>query len=185
MKRIGAIVIVLFLIGCVSVNKDVKNILQDSGISELFVQTAEAKNWLNFRIFYNVPNDATFKGETPQASNKEEKVKLHTDIPERPGYVFEGWRSSKGTHMPGSVIDVDRDIYLDAMWRKLETYTITYDANGGYNPPESVTKTEGIDLTLSDKEPTRIGYKFRAWSLSPIASAAKTYSKGANFNIDR
>ena len=182
MKRISTVAIVLLLIGGLSVNKEVKNILQNSGISELFVQTAEAKNWLNFRIFYNVPNDATFKGETPQASNKEEKVKLHTDIPERPGYAFEGWRSSKGTHMPGSVIDVDGDIYLEAMWKKL--YTIRYDALGGSGAPESQTKTHGEPEILSLGIPTKEGHTFKHWSVGPIIAAKTVYNPGEIYTED-
>ncbi len=38
---------------------------------------------------------------------------------------------------------------------QLETYPITYNANGGSGAPASQTKTQGVDLTLSSTIPTR------------------------------
>ena len=38
---------------------------------------------------------------------------------------------------------------------KTETYTITYNANGGTNAPAAQTKTKDVALTLSSTEPTR------------------------------
>lgn len=44
------------------------------------------------------------------------------------------------------------------------TYTITYDANGGSNAPSSQTKTENVDLTLSTEKPTKSGHTFINWN---------------------
>lgn len=45
------------------------------------------------------------------------------------------------------------------------TYTITYDDNGGSGAPASQTKTQGVDLTLTSDVPTRNGYTFLGWSV--------------------
>lgn len=45
------------------------------------------------------------------------------------------------------------------------TYTITYDANGGYSAPSKQTVTEGEWVNLSYDTPTRDGYTFIGWSV--------------------
>lgn len=56
---------------------------------------------------------------------------------------------------------------------KANTYTITYDANGGDGAPEAQTKTHGTALTLSTMKPTRSGYTFQGWAESKTATAAQ------------
>lgn len=46
----------------------------------------------------------------------------------------------------------------------IDKYTITYNANGGSGAPSAQTKNEGVTLTLTDKKPTRSGYKFVSWN---------------------
>ena len=62
-------------------------------------------------------------------------------------------------------------------------YTITYNANGGSEPPSSQTKIEETDLTLSNKKPTREGYTFKGWGTTADATTA-TYEPGANYSTD-
>lgn len=51
----------------------------------------------------------------------------------------------------------------------IDTYTITYDANGGTNAPKSQTKTEGIPTLITLSQPVRVGYSLVGWSLDPDA----------------
>ncbi len=44
-----------------------------------------------------------------------------------------------------------------------DTYTITYDANGGTGAPSSQTKTYGTSLDISSTVPKKTGYTFRHW----------------------
>lgn len=53
---------------------------------------------------------------------------------------------------------------------KVDTYTITFDANGGINAPDPQTKTEGIPTILTLKEPTLSGHSLVGWSLNSDAS---------------
>ena len=64
-----------------------------------------------------------------------------------------------------------------------ETYTITYNANGGTGAPAAQTKTKGVPLTLSNTRPTRTGYTFLGWTVSNIASTAQ-YQPGGSFTTD-
>ena len=55
------------------------------------------------------------------------------------------------------------------------TYTLSYDANGGENPPRShsQTNTEGsAHFTIRAQQPTRDGYVFLGWSEDPTAARA-------------
>lgn len=47
-----------------------------------------------------------------------------------------------------------------------ETFTITYDANGGSNAPAMQMKTKGLPYTIAQSIPTRPGYGFIGWSTS-------------------
>lgn len=62
----------------------------------------------------------------------------------------------------------------------IDTYTISYNANGGSGAPSSQTKTYGQTLKLSSTVPTRSGYTFLGWSTSSVATSA-TYSAGGNY----
>lgn len=64
-----------------------------------------------------------------------------------------------------------------------QTFTISYDANGGSGAPESQTKQFGATLTLSDIKPTRSGYIFQGWSTSPTATSA-TYAPGGKYTVN-
>ena len=61
-----------------------------------------------------------------------------------------------------------------------KTYTVSYNANGGINPPSSQTKIHGETLTLSSSVPTRDGYDFKGWSTSSSATSA-TYAAGGSY----
>lgn len=62
----------------------------------------------------------------------------------------------------------------------IDTYTVSYNANGGSGAPSSQTKTYGQTLKLSSTIPTRSGYTFLGWSTSSVATSA-TYSAGGNY----
>ena len=45
-------------------------------------------------------------------------------------------------------------------YEAVPTYSITYNANGGYNAPASQTKYYNESISLSSSTPTRSGYRF-------------------------
>lgn len=61
----------------------------------------------------------------------------------------------------------------------LDSYTISYNANGGSGAPSSQTKWYGEPLTLSSTTPTRTGYSFQGWATSSSGSVA--YAAGVSY----
>ena len=61
------------------------------------------------------------------------------------------------------------------------TYTVSYDANGGSGAPSSQTKYYGTDIVLSSTTPTRSGYTFKGWAISSSATSA-SYKPGSTFS---
>ena len=111
---------------------------------------------------------------------------LSNTIPTRTGYIFKGWSASSTATSAswsagGSYADnASRTLY--AVWEAV-TYTVSYDANGGFGAPGSQTKTHGQDLTLSTVVPTRTNYNFKGWGTSASATSA-TYSAGGTYSTD-
>ncbi len=110
-------------------------------------------------------------------------VTLSTVTPTRAGHRFLGWSLQSdavtASYAAGSTQTFNANVTLYAVWER-RTYTITYNANEGNNPPAAQTKTYGIDLTLTSDQPTRDGYAFLGWSTSNTASTAE-YASGATY----
>lgn len=108
-----------------------------------------------------------------------------SENPTRNGYEFLGWSTNQNATSPTYGIvstfyaPVGRTSTLYAVWAA-QTYTISYNANGGSGAPSPQTKTHGVTLTLSSTKPTRVGYEFLGWATSPTATSA-TYSAGGSY----
>lgn len=72
--------------------------------------------------------------------------------------TVKGWYS---TDVSSGDISTSKTVTLTKIARK---FTISYNANGGSDAPESQTKTYGTDLTLTEDVPVRGGYIFCGWS---------------------
>ena len=111
---------------------------------------------------------------------------LSSTIPTRTGYIFKGWSASQtatsASWSAGGSYTKNAPIILYAVWEAV-TYTVSYDANGGFGAPGSQTKTHGQDLTLSTVVPTRTNYNFKGWGTSASATSA-TYSAGGTYSTD-
>ena len=73
----------------------------------------------------------------------------------RDGYTFDGWKDVPLT-MPAS------NITLTALW-KVNTYTITFDTDGGTSIP-AITQAFGTTVT-APADPTQTGYTFVGWDI--------------------
>ncbi|MBQ2377538.1 MAG: InlB B-repeat-containing protein, partial [Clostridia bacterium] len=103
-------------------------------------------------------------------------------IPLYPNYIFGGWFLEKAyTNKVTSetIVSTADDHTVYAMWIPL-SYTIVFDANGGEGAPEQQTKEYSVDLTLSDVEPIRKGFRFKGWSTT--ADGAVEYASGATYS---
>lgn len=104
-----------------------------------------------------------------------ETITLRSTSPSRTGYTFEGWGTSSSdttpNYQPGDSYSGDANLTLYAIW-EINTYTVTYNANGGTNAPSKQTKTHGQNLTLTTATPTRTNYDFVGWGTTTTATAA-------------
>ena len=129
--------------------------------------------------------NATGATNVPAAQTKTHGVNLTltTSKPSLTGYTFSKWNTAangSGTnYSPGATYTGNANLSLYAQWTA-NTYTISYNANGGDGAPSSQTKTYNVTLTLSATTPTRDYYTFMGWSESNTASSP-TYSAGGAF----
>lgn len=109
---------------------------------------------------------------------------LSSTKPTRTGYTFQGWATSSGggvSYSSGSAYSVDADVTLYAVW-KINTYTVSYNANGGSGAPGAQAKTYGVTLALSTIKPTKTGYTFQGWSTS--SGGGVNYASGADYTAN-
>ena len=64
-----------------------------------------------------------------------------------------------------------------------QTFTISYNANGGTGAPSSQTKTYGVALTLSNTKPVKIGYPFLGWTANSSGTGT-VYQPGGSFTTN-
>jgi len=108
----------------------------------------------------------------------------------RTGHTFVGWNEAangSGTSWTNYINKpwtwtYTNSITLFAQW-KINTYTVSYNANGGSGAPGSQTKTFGQALTLSGTKPTRPNYTFKGWSTNKSAVSAE-YTAGGSYYTD-
>ena len=103
--------------------------------------------------------------------------------PTRSGYTFTGWTGSNGSTKQTSVSitkgSTGNKSYT-ANWQA-NTYTVSYNANGGTGAPSSQTKTHGVNLTLQNKGSlSRTGYTTDGWATS--AGGNKAYNFGGTYS---
>jgi uncharacterized repeat protein (TIGR02543 family) len=141
---------------------------------------------------YTVTYNANGGTGAPAAQIKTENQTLYlsSTIPTRTGYTFLGWSTSStatsATYSAGGSYTVNAAATLYAVWRQnaVNTYTITYNVNGGTGAPASQTKIHGTTLYLSSTIPTRTGYTFLGWAHSMTSDVAN-YSAGGAFTSDK
>ena len=109
-------------------------------------------------------------------------LKLSSTKPTRTGYTFQGWSTADDSsveYASGANYTSNSAVTLYAVW-KANTYTVSYDANGGSGAPGNQTKTHGASLTLSSVIPTRTNYNFLGWGTSAGATTI-AYAPGAAY----
>ena len=123
----------------------------------------------------------TMNGGTGASSNPTSYTIESADIalaaPTRTGYMFAGWTGSNGTTAQTSVTIAkgsSGDKTYSANWTA-NTYTLTYNANGGAVSPTSKQITyDSAYGTLAT--PTRTGYDFAGWYTSASGGTQVTAS---------
>lgn len=142
---------------------------------------------------YKVHYDANGGTGAPGDQTKTYGVSLTLSAtkPTRTGYTFQNWNTkadgSGATYASGALYTSNAALTLYAQW-KINTYTVSYNANGGAGAPGSQTKTYGIDLTLSSVAPSRTGYSFKNWNTAANGSGTgyapgSIYTGNANLTL--
>lgn len=140
--------------------------------------------WPTYSVSYNANGGSG--APSKQTKVKNATLKLSTTKPTRTGYSFKNWNTNSGstgtTYSPGGSYTANAAATLYAQW-KANTYTVSYNANGGSGEPSSQTKTYGVDLTLSTTKPTRTNYTFKGWGTSASATTV-AYAAGATYSAN-
>ena len=136
---------------------------------------------------YTVNYNANGGSRAPSSQTKIHDLTLilSNDIPYRSNYEFVGWATnstaSVASYYAGGDYTDNASVTLYAVWKySPETYTVTFDANGGSGAPNSQIKTYGLTLTLSDVIPLRQNYSFVGWSKDRNATSA-SYFAGSSY----
>ncbi|MDR2146114.1 MAG: InlB B-repeat-containing protein [Tannerella sp.] len=129
-------------------------------------------NWstIGYTITYN-GNGGTTPAANPVAYNKETPtITLEPSV--RPGYTFGGWQitSDEAAVTVATGVTVPTGTYgnltCEALWT-IDSYTITYDNNGGIDNPIPNPVTYVItDLPVMLNPPSRVGYAFDKWTIT-------------------
>ena len=103
----------------------------------------------------------------------------------RSNYSQDGWSvnangSTKDYNLSGSYTN-NAATTLYPHW-KADTYSVTYNANGGSGAPSAQIKTYGVNLTLSSTVPTRTNYIFLGWATSSTGAVA--YQPGGSYTAN-
>ena len=134
----------------------------------------------SYKITYNANGGSGAPGQQTKYYGK--TLKLSTTKPTRTGYTFQGWGTSATgsvVYDPGANYTANAADTLYAIW-KANTWTVTYNANGGSGAPAAQTKTYGVTLTLSSTKPTRMNYNFLGWGTSRDSTTV-AYKAGASY----
>lgn len=142
----------------------------------------------SYTISYNANagSDTTKNIPSSQTKTYGTALILSSLVPLRYGYTFQGWATSSSatsaTYRPGASFTTNATTTLYAVWA-INTYIVSFNANGGSGAPSSFTKTYGSVSTIPTTVPTREGYTFLGWS-TESAGLIVSYQPGDSYDVD-
>lgn len=134
----------------------------------------------SYVVSYN--NNGGTGSPSSQTKYYGKNITLSNVKPTRSGYSFQGWATSSSgsvVYQPGATYSANASVTLYAKW-VANTYTVTYNANGGTNAPAAQTKTHDVALKLTSAVPSREFHNFLGWSISQ-ASDEVSYPSGGSY----
>lgn len=139
---------------------------------------------LTYTVSYNAGGGNGAPGS--QTKTYGVNLTLSSTVPTWAGHTFVEWNTAangSGTsYNPGATFTANANTTLYAIW-STNTYTVSYNANGGSGAPANQTKTYGVALALSATVPTRSGYGFVAWNTQADGSGT-TYHPGDGYTAN-
>lgn len=125
-------------------------------------------------------------GPTSQTKTYGVNLTITSYQPTRTGYTFGSWNTkadgSGTTYSSGGTYTANAAVTLYAQWN-VDTYTITFNDNGGAGGPGTRTKTYGVALTIPSTTPTRTNYEFLGWGTSS-GSTTPSYAPGGSYTAN-
>ena len=152
------------------------------GIFKLTQDTTLVAKWdiVQYSIVYEL-NGGTNAASNPVSYNYNDAFTLAT--PEKTGYTFLGW-THEGQIAPTKVVTVvvgtTGELAYTANWHS-NTYTVTFDANGGTVSTTSKDVTFDTNVTLPT--PKRTGYTFGGWFLDTEEYTTGTWTTDSNVTL--
>lgn len=157
-------------------------------ITSITFADGSSLNGLAFSL-YTVTYDANGGSSAPKGQLKRygKSLEIAKDVPVRTGYTFLGWstdpNATKAEYKAGNRYSTEKVLKLYAVWKK-NSYTISYDANGGSGTPAAQTKSYGTTMFLTNSQPVRTGYDFLGWAEDPMATYP-SWKSGNSFSEDK
>lgn len=154
-------------------------------------KTSTSETIYYYRTMYTMSYNANGGSGAPSSESKGSgwDYTISSVKPTKVGYTFQGWATyswaSSASYHGGDTYKLNQNTTFYAVWSR-NSYTISYNANGGTGAPSSQTKYYGTTLTLSSAKPYRTGYTFKGWGLY-ASSTSPVYQPGDdyNYNISR
>ena len=155
----------------------------DSDNGTRYTSTASASYTASSKTVTYDANDGT-GAPNSQTTLADAEVTLSSTKPTRTGYTFKGWATSKtattANYQPGNKYTAKSSVTLYAVWQ-INTWTISYNSNGGTGTIANQTKTYNKPLTLSNGSGfNKTGYTLTSWNTKSDGSGQK-YDKSASY----
>ncbi len=127
----------------------------------------------------NTGGTAPVDGSSPYIFGSTVTVLGNTGALVKTGYTFAGWNTASdgsGTaYAPAATFVIGAaDVILYARWT-VNTYTVSFDAQGGTPTPGNQTVAYG-GLVTDPGAPTRTGYTFGGWYTAPTGGSLWTFA---------
>ncbi|MCL2289423.1 MAG: InlB B-repeat-containing protein, partial [Bacteroidetes bacterium] len=110
---------------------------------------------------------------------------INTNTFTRTGHTFANWNTeangSGTTYANGASLTLTADLTLYAQWTP-NTFTVTFDANGGDGTMEPQTFTYGVSQNITSNTFARTGYTFTGWN-TQYDGGGTAYTNGQNISI--
>ena len=132
-------------------------------------------------VGYDITYNANGGSSTPAKQTQVSSVTLPSVS--RTGYTFAGWyNGNTKVGNAGATYTPTENVTLTAHWT-VNTYTITYNLNGGTNNSSNKTSYTIETATFSLYNPTRTGYTFEGWYTNAgLTNRVTSVAKGSTGN---
>ena len=138
---------------------------------------------VNYTLSYNANGGSG--SMSSQTVTEGQSAKLKTNTFTKTGYSFSGWNTKtdgSGTaYGDGASISPSSNVTLYAQWQP-NTYSLSFDSNGGSGSMASQTVTEGQSTTLKSNTFTKTGHTFTGWNTKADGSGT-AYADNATLTL--